>query len=208
MASLIIAIIMIVFVAIKWSEKKSYERRAMYNVMIAESTLQSVRKHYTDRNLEESIRESLRSYKDREIVKAELREICDQIPECREFTLDYFPRKGNEACSKMALRLLMAHRGKMLVDETECIAYGSSCFPPIGLPSQVDAADRYKRKMCKYLLLWTEKELNSHGIPLRLYLEHTTNGYGKNKIVPVREYNDPTENGEIFDSIFGYRWSI
>lgn len=207
MASLIIAIIMIVFVAIKWSEKKSYERRARYDTMMVESNVRSIKKHYTDRALEETLKESLRSVKDWDVVKAELREICDQIPECREFTLDHFPRKGNKACSEMALRLLMAHRGKMLTEEAECIAYESACFPPIGLPSQVDASDRYKRKMCKYLILWTEKELNKHGIPARLYLEHTTNSYnGRNDVIPAREYIDPTENGEVFDHIFGYRW--
>lgn len=207
MASLIIAIIMIVFVAIKWSEKKSYERRARYDAMMVESNVRSIKKHYTDRALEETLKESLRSIKDWDVVEAELREICDQIPECREFTLDHFPRKGNKTCSEMALRLLMAHRGKMLTEEAEYIAYGNIGLPVIGLPSQVDAEDRYRRKMCKRLMIWTEEELNRHGIPIRLYLEHTTNSHnGKNDVIPVREYIDPTENGELFDNICGYWW--
>ena len=152
MVSFLIALFLLCFLVIKWCDKKHEREIDKQKQTMTISRIGNLQESYSDGDLEIVVSEALRSPKYDSDIQQELRETFRKITGCRDFRMDHkLYRRPNAAsnatCHKMALRILMANRGKMLKEEAGGMAYGVKYSPIVGLPSQISEADRYRRNI-------------------------------------------------------------
>lgn len=165
----------------------------------------------TDENLELLICKMLDDPDRYEEVWEKLKRVFSEIPAYRDLPgLLYFPKETHSCEYSMTLRILMAKEGKIPKQEA-ILTEGQTMF----LPSQVLEHSKQMRKMFKYIMLWVEKELQKHGVPVCLVVVIAPdNDAYKQKLVPSGkelrwdEYKDPTTLGEPIDDIWGYKWRL
>ena len=198
-----------IFVAfMAWREGKNGVRSEDILNQRIDERRKVIREKYTDREMEQLLKERLDYPEQYDSVQKELREIFDQIPLCKNMEFDHKSHRGNTMCNEMALRLLMARRGKMMYFEVINSAYGM-VLHQIRLPEETSEYLRYMRKRFKHLFLWVEEELQRHGVPACLYLEYVDEESSvRRKTARAKDYVDPTDSGALFDNIIYYYWRV
>lgn len=211
MVSFLIALFLICFIVIKWAEKDSYDKHLKNETRFMEEKARYVETTYTDRELEQVIREALDNPKYYNDIQTELRGIFNQIPVCKGMRFDHRSLGGkNNMCSKMALRLLLAHRGKMVRGEGIETDYGmKENHIGITIPDQLSEHHRAMRRQFRHMLIWIEAELQRHGVPAELYLNYGNRAVTNERmVVRAKDYECPTDHGAMFDEVSYHYWKI
>lgn len=166
----------------------------------------------TDENLELSIRKILDDPSQYERVWEDIRDVFAVVPLCDDLTsIVYFPEETHSYEYSMVLRILMAKNGKIPKLEARLTGEQTMFLPP-----QVLERSKQMRKKFKQLMPWIEKELQNHGVPVRLVIVVAPDADAyQQKLVPrgkeiyCDEYKDQTIYGEQpTDNIWGYRWKL
>ena len=211
MVSFLIALFLIGFVIIKWIEKDSYDQHLKNEMWFTENKVRFISTTYTDRELEQVIREALDNPRYNRDIQEELRGIFNQIPVCRGMNFNHRSMGGkNNMCSEMAVRLLLAHRGKMMCGEAIDSIYGMrNNRMGIVLPDQLSEYHRLMRRRFRHMLLWVEAELQRHGVPAELYLNHGNRAVTNERmVVRAKDYECPTDYGAMFDEVSYHYWKV
>lgn len=211
MVSFLIALFLIGFVIIKWVEKDSYDQHLKNEMWFTENKVRFISTTYTDRELEQVIREALDNPRYNRDIQEELRGIFNHIPVCRGMNFNHRSMGGkNNMCSEMAVRLLLAHRGKMMCGEAIDSVYGMrNNRMGIVLPNQLSEYHRLMRRRFRHMLLWVEAELQRHGVPAELYLNHGNRAVTNERmVVRAKDYECPTDYGAMFDEVSYHYWKV
>ena len=211
MVSFLIALFLIGFVIIKWVEKDSYDQHLKNEMWFTENKVRFISTTYTDRELEQVIREALDNPRYNRDIQEELRGIFNHIPVCRGMNFNHRSMGGkNNMCSEMAVRLLLAHRGKMLCGAAIDSVYGMrNNRMGIVLPDQLSEYHRLMRRRFRHMLLWVEAELQRHGVPAELYLNHGNRAVTNERmVVRAKDYECPTDYGAMFDEVSYHYWKV
>lgn len=211
MVSFLIALFLIGFVIIKWVEKDSYDQHLKNEMWFTENKVRFISTTYTDRELEQAIREALDNPRYNRDIQEELRGIFNHIPVCRGMNFNHRSMGGkNNMCSEMAVRLLLAHRGKMMCGEAIDSVYGMrNNRMGIVLPDQLSEYHRLMRRQFRHMLLWVEAELQRHGVPAELYLNHGNRAVTNERmVVRAKDYECPTDYGAMFDEVSYHYWKV
>lgn len=199
------------FLASRVSQDKNDAREVSQLIAANKKTNEDFASIATDENLEFSIRKTLDDPEQYESVWEKLKVVFADVSACHDLAgFLYFPQKTHSCEYAMALRILMAKEGK--IPKQEAFLTGEQTM---FLPSQVLEHSKQMRKRFKHLMLWVEKELQSHGIPVSLVVVVAPDKEAyQQKLVPSGkellwcEYKDPTESDEPTDDIWGYKWKL
>lgn len=164
--ALIIAIVLILIITIKIGSEKQKTYKTDIHIFSALQENDRIKLLAKDEKLELSVRENLRDPNKHDEIIKELNEVFSQLPSCS--SLDaflFYPEKKYSIEYSMALRILMAKRGK--IPDGECWCNGSHSGTMF-LPPQTSERSRQLRKCFKELMSWVETELQKHGLPVRL----------------------------------------
>jgi len=212
--ALIIAIVLILIITIKVGNEKQESYKT--DALIASNLRQDerIKMFAEDRNLELLLKEKLDDPSKYEEVMEELSDVFSQVLLHNELeAFSYYPKNKYLVEYDMALRMLMAKRGK--IPRWECSVSGA--FPTtMHLPSQVSDKGRRLRKCFKKLMGWVEQELVNHDVPIRLIVV-----VGPDEVNSLTEkyvsrgmdfywddYQKIADPEALTDNIYGFRWSL
>lgn len=175
MFNIFVAVFGSIFYGTKYASEKQKLRNAEKIMQHQRLTRESWLNLVTDRELEFDLKCRLQENVGVDQIWGEIRPVIASLSSCRVSDKEKYLNPYDDFFGKQTMRILLAKRGKIPAFEA---SYHVSC------PGVYDPTVRRLSKQCKEVLLWTQGELENHGVFVSLaHKGQSKSVYKKGKFV-------------------------